>query len=63
MQRDLHAGIVLLDGGLLRGEQLATIRSALTAIRRELDAGRDLVNRALRLSQDGAEVFEELAAR
>ena len=58
---DLHAGIVLLmDGDLLRDEQLATVRTALRLMENELRRRRDMVNRLLRISFDGKHKFETL---
>ena len=57
--RELHAGIVLIeDGALLRDEQETVVRQALAAIQAELDHGRDMVNRALRIDLAGAKSFE-----
>ncbi len=56
---DLHAGVVLLeDGALLRSEQEQVVRDAIAAIEVELAAGRDMVNRALRISLAGTKTFE-----
>lgn len=56
--RDLHAGIVLvLEGNLLRHEQLVVLRDAVRAIVRELSDGRDMVNRLLRISFSGTAQF------
>ncbi len=57
--RELHPGIVLLlDGGLIRSEQLELISRVIVAIR---TAG-DLVNRALTVKLDGGLVIEDLPA-
>lgn len=57
--RDLHPGIVLIeDGALLRHEQEQVIRDALAAIEAEQAAGRDMVNRLLRINMAGAKTFE-----
>lgn len=57
--RDLHPGIVLIeDGALLRREQDQVIRDALAAIEAELAAGRDMVNRLLRINLAGTKTFE-----
>jgi predicted nuclease of predicted toxin-antitoxin system len=57
--RQVHAGIVLLeDGDLGRDAQLAVVREAVRAIEAELRAGRDMVNRVLRISLDGTKTFE-----
>jgi predicted nuclease of predicted toxin-antitoxin system len=57
--RDVHAGIVLLEeGDLGRDEQVAVVRDAVTAIGAEIRAGRDMVNRVLRISLDGTKTFD-----
>ena len=57
--REIHAGIVLLvEGDLLRDAQLEALRQALRLIEAELEAGRDMINRALRISIDGTATFE-----
>jgi len=57
--RKLHAGIVLVEeGDLLRDEQEKVVRQAIAAIDTEFAAGRDMVNRALRISISGAKTFE-----
>ncbi len=59
--REIHPGIVLLlDGGLLRDEQVATVRKATEMIEAECAAGKDMVNRVLRISFEGAAEFENL---
>jgi predicted nuclease of predicted toxin-antitoxin system len=59
--RDLHGGIVLIeDGALLRDEQEAVLRRAVEAIRDEYAAGRDMVNRVLRITLLGEPAFETL---
>lgn len=53
--RELHAGIVLLeDGALTRGQQLALARKVISA----LTAQPDMVNRLLRVALDGTMIFE-----
>lgn len=47
--RDVHAGLVLLEEGGTRMEQLEVVRRALVLVVDEFTAGRDMVNRALRL--------------
>lgn len=55
--RDVHCGLVLvLDGGLLRDEQLEVLRRVIVALDREAE----MVNRALTVSLDGGFVVEEL---
>jgi predicted nuclease of predicted toxin-antitoxin system len=57
----VHAGLVFFeDGGLLRAEQLQLVRQALTLIATEIAAGRDMVNRALRIWFDGSHVLESI---
>lgn len=57
----VHAGVVFFeDSGLLRDEQLQLVRQALGLISNELTAGRDLVNRVLRMWSDSAHVFDSL---
>ena len=47
--RELHAGIVLIqDGTLLRGQQLAVVRATLDFMQRE-----DMANRVLWVAHDG----------
>jgi predicted nuclease of predicted toxin-antitoxin system len=59
--RDLHAGIALIeDAGLLRDEQDALVRRILAAIEQEYVAGRDMVNRVLRISRANAPMFEDM---
>ena len=58
---ELHPGMVLiLDGELLREEQLTAIRTAISAIRAEVANGRDMVNRVLRISCSGVVGIEDL---
>jgi predicted nuclease of predicted toxin-antitoxin system len=55
----VQVGLILFeDSGLLRAEQLQLVRQALTLVQCEMAAGRDMVNRALRIWSDGAHVFE-----
>lgn len=57
----LHVGLIFFeDGGLLRDEQLRLIREALGHLADEIQAGRDLVNRVLRIWSDSTCVFEPL---
>lgn len=56
---EVHGGIVLLvEGDLLRDEQLEVLREVVRVIGLELEAGRDMINRALRISIDGTATFE-----
>lgn len=55
--RELHAGIVfIVDGGLVRDEQLEVLRRVIEALEQE----RDLVNRALTVQLDGGFLIEEI---
>jgi predicted nuclease of predicted toxin-antitoxin system len=57
--REVHAGIVLLEeGDLGRDEQLAVVRDAVSVVEAEMRAGRDMVNRVLRISLHGTKTFE-----
>jgi predicted nuclease of predicted toxin-antitoxin system len=57
----VHAGLVFLeDSGLLRDEQLGLVRKALGHVADELIAGRDMINRVLRIWSDSAHVFDPL---
>ena len=59
--REIHPGIVFVeDGDLLRDEQEQVTRRAITAIAAERSAGRDMVNRVLRISRDGEPRIEDL---
>ena len=59
--RDLHAGIVFIEGGdLLRHEQEAIIRRAVAAIEQEYQTGHDVVNRVVFIGRGMAANFEEL---
>jgi predicted nuclease of predicted toxin-antitoxin system len=61
--RELHPGIVLLvEGDLLRDEQLVVTRHAVALIEAEAAAGRDMVNRVLRIALDGGHGFVLLPA-
>lgn len=55
----VHAGLVFLeDSGLLRDEQLGLVRKALGHVADELIAGRDMINRVLRIWSDSTHVFD-----
>jgi len=57
---ELHAGIVLLlDGALLRDEQLLVVKQALRVIADELGNGHVMVNRVLNVSANGRALFWE----
>lgn len=59
--RDLHPGLVLVeDGGLTRQEQTQVVRAAIVLLEAEKHAGRDLVNRVLRVWLDGGHRFEDI---
>lgn len=56
--RELHAGIILVEeGDLVRDEQERVILEAIDAIGAEVNAGRDVVNRVLRIGITGARAF------
>jgi len=58
---DLHAGIVFVeDGDLMRDEQSELLRRVVAAIEAEYDAGRDMVNRVVRVSRSTGPTFEDL---
>lgn len=58
----VHAGLVLFeDGGLLRAEQLRLVREAVALIASELSAGREMVNRVLRIWSDSSHTFETIS--
>ena len=58
--RELHCGIVfLVEGDLLRDEQLDVLRRAIRLIELEFEAGREMFNRALRISIDTGATFED----
>ncbi|MEC4984305.1 MAG: DUF5615 family PIN-like protein [Oscillatoria sp. PMC 1068.18] len=57
----VHAGIVfLLEGDLLRHQQIAIVREAIEAIETLLETGEDMINRVLYISGDGTKSFEIL---
>ncbi|NET89669.1 MAG: hypothetical protein F6K45_16525 [Kamptonema sp. SIO1D9] len=57
----VHAGIVfLLEGDLLRQEQIAIVVEAIEAIETLLETGEDMINRVLYISVDGTKSFEIL---
>jgi predicted nuclease of predicted toxin-antitoxin system len=57
----VHAGLIFFEeSGLLRAEQLQLVRAALAVIATEFAAGRDMVNRVLRIWPDGTNVIESL---
>lgn len=59
--RDLHPGIVLVeDGALPRSEQARILLRALEIVSREVEGGRDLVNRVLHVWSDGEHLLEDV---
>ena len=59
--REMHCGIVLvLDGALRRADQLQLCCRVKALLAEELDAGRDMVNRLLRISMSGTTEFVDL---
>jgi predicted nuclease of predicted toxin-antitoxin system len=59
-KRELHAGVVLIERvGLLRDEQIELVKSVAAAL---ADHG-DLINQVLRVAEDGAMTFENLAQK
>lgn len=57
-ERELHAGVVLIErAGLLREEQIELMKSVAAAL---AEHG-DLINQVLRVAEDGAMTFENLA--
>jgi predicted nuclease of predicted toxin-antitoxin system len=59
--RELHPGIVFLEeGDLLRDEQKSVVRRATEALSAEHAAGRDMVNRVLRISLTADPTFGDL---
>lgn len=58
---ELHCGmVVVLDGSLRRAQQLDVLGKVIDTLAAEYAAGRDMVNRVLRVSLDGANEFFEL---
>ena len=59
-ERELHAGVVLIErAGLLRDEQIELMKSVAAAL---AEHG-DLINQVLRVAEDGAMTFENLAQK
>jgi hypothetical protein len=57
-ERELHAGVVLIERvGLLRDEQIELMKIVAAAL---AEHG-DLINQVLRVAEDGAMTFENLA--
>jgi predicted nuclease of predicted toxin-antitoxin system len=58
---ELHAVLILIEqADLTRAEQLEAVRKALRLMGDESAAGRDMVNRVLRLAGDGTHSFTTL---
>lgn len=58
---EVHAGIVfIVEGDLLRDEQIKICFAAVEFIQQELVAGRDMINRVLYISIDGTKKLEAL---
>lgn len=58
---EIHTGIVVvLDGALRRNQQLELLCKVMEALESEIAAGRDMVNRVLRMSADGVAEFSSL---
>ncbi len=59
--RECHAGLVLVEeGDLKRDEQIALLRRVLSLIEAERAAGRDMVNRAMRIGRNFGPIFETI---
>jgi len=59
-ERELHAGVVLIErAGLLRDEQIELMKSVAAAL---AEHG-DLINQVLRVAEDGAMTFENLSQK
>jgi predicted nuclease of predicted toxin-antitoxin system len=55
---EIHPGIVVvLDGALRRSQQLTLLRKVIGILESEAVAGRDMLNRVLRVSADGTAEF------
>jgi len=61
---ELHGGIVVvLDGSMRRAQQLDVLSRVVDILASEHAAGRDLINRVLRVSAEGAHEFFDLPER
>jgi predicted nuclease of predicted toxin-antitoxin system len=61
--REVHAGIVLMmDGDLLRTEQIDVVKQAIAVIKAHLEAGQDMINQVFYIAVDGTQRFESLPA-
>jgi predicted nuclease of predicted toxin-antitoxin system len=59
--REVHAGIVLMmDGDLLRTEQIDVVKQAIAVIEAHIETGQDMINQVLYISVDGTQRFESL---
>lgn len=58
---EVHAGIVfIVEGDLLRNEQISICTEAVKSIQQEQEAGRDMINRVLYISINGTKQLETL---
>ena len=58
---EVHCGIVFfLEGDLLRHEQIEVLQEVIITIKEELNAGRDMINRVLYISNTGTKYFENI---
>ncbi|MGL6343797.1 MAG: DUF5615 family PIN-like protein [Waterburya sp.] len=58
---EVHAGIVfIVEGDLLRSEQIEICAEAVKFIQQEHEAGRDMINRVLYISINGTKQLETL---
>lgn len=58
---DLHAGIVFVeDGDLMRDEQIELMRQVVAAIDAQHEAGRDMINRVMRVGRSTVFTFEDV---
>ena len=58
---EVHAGIVFVkEGDLLRDEQIQLMQEVVIFIQKELEVGKDMINRVLYVSIDGTKRLETL---
>ena len=58
---EVHAGIVFIkEGDLLRDEQIQLMQEVVIFIQKELEVGKDMINRVLYVSIDGTKYLETL---
>lgn len=58
---EIHAGIIfIVEGDLLRSEQLKVCFFAIEIIQKEISAGRDMINRVLYISINGTKELKTL---